>query len=285
MKRFRIIAIISLTISLCLSACKSHSDSDMVEAEIDSWIGREFQFCDLPTGRNGEQLKGQDFYLLTYLDSTVCNSCRIQAWKEYVSETAVLANCRLGCIMVLSPECVLSNSTEFSHDLSQINYIVDDENLLLEKNDIPNDDRLRVFLLNREHRIVCIGNPIINTNVRELFLSYISDFRSFSETPQTHAVVSNPVLRYERLVADSLTQSTFWVRNAGGEEMLIRNIATSCSCVSAQSESNRIMPGDSALITVSYRPTHAGQIMEKIYLNYNGENSPITMVIKGNVHL
>lgn len=258
-------------------SCMLNRESETRET-VESWIGREFLISNYLL--DSVNTADKDYFLLTYVDSTICSSCRIQAWNEYVKEASALANGKIGCIMIISPDAFLPDIDEFS---VRTNYIIDQGNVIKKKNDIPDDDRLRVFLLDRNYKVLCIGNPIINGTVRELFLSYMSDYKRFTQVPYTTVKVEHPVIVNNEFVVDSLAELGFKVKNTGEYPLFIKKIITSCSCIYAENTSDKLFPGDSAFINVSYKPTHSGKIIEKIYLDYNGENSPETMIIKGMV--
>lgn len=284
MKTLAGIIVLVMAICLYLITCKDNQETD-IETSIRSMIGRDFVIDDLSRSVLGNEIESKDYYLVTYMDSSICNSCRIRAWHEYVNEAMAMSNCELGNVIILSPEVDFKENIDVLNSLEGLNYIIDKERFLFNKNGISKDDRLSFFLLDKNFRIVCTGNPITNPKVRELFFSYFSNYRSFSDVPYTKAEIAKPVIRQDELLVDSLVRLAFCVKNIGGKELLIRNVTPSCSCISARAERLKVLPGDSAKISIAYRPTHAGRVIERIYLSYNGGDSPIALVVKGQARL
>lgn len=58
-------------------------------------------------------------------------------------------------------------------------------------NHFPDDVRFQTFLLNKENKVVAVGNPIHNPNIRDLFLNIISGgtFLPDEKRPQTEVKI------------------------------------------------------------------------------------------------
>lgn len=95
-----------------------------------------------------------------------CGPCRvsINKWKEY------LKGKNIAFILI-----VRGGDEEFYNDIrskesSGFRYIYYDRDNVFElTNKIPQDTRLRTFLINRENRIRIIGNPLFNKAIAKLY--------------------------------------------------------------------------------------------------------------------
>ena len=52
-------------------------------------------------------------------------------------------------------------------------YVIDVEERILKQNNIPNNDKIRTFLVDSLYRVVLIGNPIVNQNIFKLYVKEI----------------------------------------------------------------------------------------------------------------
>lgn len=95
-----------------------------------------------------------------------CGPCResIKKWKEYFNGK------NIPFILI-----VRGGDEEFYNDIrskesSSFRYIYYDMNNMFElTNKIPQDIRLRTFLINRENKIRIIGNPLFNKDIAKLY--------------------------------------------------------------------------------------------------------------------
>ena len=88
----------------------------------------------------------------------------------------------------------------------------------------------------------------------------------------------------------AVLEKSFSLRNEGKEELIIRKVATSCACTSAEVEKKRLAAGEETELKVKYETgkmsgRHARGLQERIiYLFSNDPQNPqITVKIKANV--
>lgn len=72
------------------------------------------------------------------------------------------------------------------------------------------------------------------------------------------------------------------LKNIGASSLFIESISTSCNCM----DSNIYLPipsGKTKTIHIKLIPDFTGFYTERVFINCNTENSPLLVVIKGNV--
>lgn len=86
-------------------------------------------------------------------------------------------------------------------------------------------------------------------------------------------------IRVEMNEDDKPADFLFRMKNVGDKPIRFRRMVSTCSCASARYDRQTVMPGDSALITVSYDPKgHPGLFERKVFV-YTGEgNSPAAIL-------
>ena len=71
---------------------------------------------------------------------------------------------------------------------------------------------------------------------------------------------------------------TFQVRNAGQGTLEITGVSTSCGCTTAQVNKNRLGPGETAALTVTYDPQahggRTGRFMHVVYVRSDDPETP-----------
>ena len=154
MKKTLLLGITLIFLSACDGA--SRQEIQLVKA----MIGRTFLFPD-----NVKQMIGSDrpvnkdstFTLVYYLGEDVCNSCRLNAWREYVNELQLTE--RVKPLLIISPNNDNADSLIRTNNC-RFPYYIDRTGEIEKNNTIPHNDAFRSFLLNSDGHIVAIGNPI-----------------------------------------------------------------------------------------------------------------------------
>ncbi len=72
---------------------------------------------------------------------------------------------------------------------------------------------------------------------------------------------------------------TFVMTNSGNDEMNVRRLTTTCSCVSASAGQNVLKPGESTPLTVRYDPKgHIGRFEHKVFVYTQPGNNPAAIL-------
>ncbi|HNT71325.1 MAG: hypothetical protein BWX61_01183 [Bacteroidetes bacterium ADurb.Bin035] len=75
----------------------------------------------------------------------------------------------------------------------------------------------------------------------------------------------------------------FTIKNIGKAPLFLSEPKSTCGCTVASYPKEPIMPGQSSKITVTFEPEKEGPFTKQITIFSNAENSPITLVIKGEI--
>ncbi|MPM10238.1 hypothetical protein SDC9_56566 [bioreactor metagenome] len=103
-------------------------------------------------------------------------------------------------------------------------------------------------------------------------------------------VASGPVISFEKLTHDfgDVKQGTpvtydFVFTNTGKEPLLLSEPRSSCGCTVPSYPKEPIMPGQKKSIKITFDAEKAGPFNKQVNILSNAENSPVVIVIKGNV--
>ena len=83
---------------------------------------------------------------------------------------------------------------------------------------------------------------------------------------------------------NSEARCSFIFTNSGKTPLIVQNFKTSCGCTVPQWSTKPIKPRKNGEIEINYDTSHPGMFSKTITVFYNGENSPITLTIKGKVN-
>ena len=132
-----------------------------------------------------------DYKVVTYIDSVGCTSCKLQLprWKQFMQEVDSTLNRPVPFAFYFHPK-----------DMKELRYItcrdvftypvcfdeMDDFNRL---NHFPGEMTFQTFLLDKDNKVVAIGNPVHNPKVKELYLKVLTGGEVVkAETPITKVI-------------------------------------------------------------------------------------------------
>ena len=116
-----------------------------------------------------------DYKVLTYIDSIGCISCKLQLfrWKEWIHEVDSLTDGKVPFLFYFHPKDMkelryLTRRDGFSYPVC-----FDEKDELNRLNHFPSDMTFQTFLLDRNNKVVAIGNPVHNPKVKDLYVDLI----------------------------------------------------------------------------------------------------------------
>lgn len=168
-----------ILLGLCV-ACENRHDLTPMEREYselkDSRItfpeGLQLTFEGKDTLMN--RSADADFKLVVYRDSLSCNQCYVETfpeWDKLIHEFDSCFNRRLDFVFVLSP--LAKDEDDLRLNLQVIGFkhpiYLDTKSCFQKSNpQIPHAPSLQVFLLDKDNRVVMVGDPLANKGIRQL---------------------------------------------------------------------------------------------------------------------
>lgn len=119
-------------------------------------------------------LSSKDARLVVYFDSTSCQSCRVNKLYEWNNIIEIESESRgeFEIIFIFSPSISQKALLKRSLAVSKFAHVVwfDYNNYFFKNNTfIPKDNRFHVFLLDKNNKIVFVGNPLYGEKIAKLF--------------------------------------------------------------------------------------------------------------------
>ncbi|MBQ9883017.1 MAG: DUF1573 domain-containing protein [Bacteroidaceae bacterium] len=268
---------------------RSASVADIVS----QWEGREILFPENSVftiqGRDTVDFQFQDapYKILTYVDSVGCMSCKLQLmnWSKYIQELdSVTGNSvPVAFFINASDQKELSYITRrdgFKHPVC-----FDEKDKLNSLNQFSADMTFQTFLLDGQNRVVGIGNPVHNANVKALYYRIINGegLPEASSRAKTSLALEANEIDFGRFGIDEAQMRKVQVTNTGSELLVINDVTTSCGCTEVEFSREPVRPGQSTELTVRYNPDEKGFFSKTISIYSNAGSTPATIVLKGNV--
>ena len=282
MKRiFPYLIIIALAI-LPVSSCKK-SARDVYAEAVEEWIGREILFSDSMMTVTGEMIAPPtaDFTIVSYYDSTGCTGCRMKLpfWNEFMNKAdSARGNRSVELIMVAAAD----KPKELKHlvKLNSFsgNMVYDPDDSFNRLNSFPDVAELQTFLLDRDHRVIAMGNPVTNGGIGKLYLSKIGDNSADGQDISQEEVYE---FDFGKVSSGEKVSHVFKLHNESLDTLRMRDIITSCECTSGSISTRIIPPGSGYELTAEFHDTVPGEFFRTISILFENKKPDIQFELSG----
>lgn len=273
-----------------LCACKE-TEKDKIAHFVNEWENREVFFPDSSIftilGRDTIEFNTDDcdYRIFTYIDSTGCASCKLQLlkWKDLITEFNFLTHNNTAFLFYFHPKRKKDIAYILKRDKFEYPVCIDDVDSINKLNQFPDEMMFQTFLLNKENKVIAIGNPVYNPKVKELYLKLVLG-RAYTDKTilsQTKMSIDKKMIDLGIFDWQKQQQATFNLRNEGNQLLIINGVTTSCGCVSTDYNHEPVRPGKSLTFQVSYKADHAEHLDKTVTVYCNVSSSPIKLKIKG----
>lgn len=230
-------------------------------------------------------LADADYKVVTYIDSVGCTSCKLQLprWKLFMQEVDSTLNRLVPFVFYFHPK-----------DMKELRYITrrdafiypvcfdekDDFNRL---NHFPDEMTFQTFLLDKDNKVVAIGNPVHNPKVKELYLKVLTGGEVVkAETPITKVSLDVTSIDFGSFPQSEKQERKFTLTNTGQHVLVIYDVITSCGCTKVNYNKEGVRPGEKAELTVIYEAEKAEHFSKTVTIYCNADNSPLRLKVTGN---
>lgn len=282
------------TLGLFLS-CKE-SERDHIARLLHEWENKSIIYSSdtsfVSYGRHSIQkydMKHKGYAIVTYVDSTGCMSCKLQLleWGKLIETLDSVSNGTVPCLFFFNPKnkkdlIGLLKRTRFSYPVC-----IDENDSINKLNHFPSDMTFQTFLVDKDNKVVAIGNPIHNPKVKDLYLNIISGKKNIekTDTPQTTISISEVDIDMGEFDWNKKQEREITISNTGNVPLVINDVTTSCGCTTVEYAKEPIMPKKNGILKVIYQADHAEHFNKTISVHCNTPTSPIQIKVTGNAKL
>lgn len=285
-----------ILLCLFLFSCRP-TEIDRINELVNHWQGRAIQFPKDMTfvsyskeyGAQRVSLHAEGYRILTFADSLGCMSCKLQLpkWSEFIREVDSVSHRTIPFIFVLQAHkpdemIYILKRSGFSYPV-----YIDSKDSLNQLNHFPTQMEYQTFLLDKENRVVAIGNPIYNPSVKKLYMNIIQgkELTAGESSPKevlTKVKVAQTAVDLGHFAWEKEQKAAFTIENTGQQPLVIQNIITSCGCITVNYSQEPARPGGKVTLEISYKADHPEYINKTLTVYLNADLSPITLRVKGN---
>ena len=173
-----------------LASCQESPKEAMLRL-VQEWNGKEIKFPARSVftiqGKDTVdfEFKDADYKVVTYIDSVGCTSCKLQLyrWKQLVAEVDSLTSGSVPFLFYFHPK-----------DMKELRYLTrrdgftypvcfDERDEINRLNQFPSIMDFQTFLLDKENKVVAMGNPVLNPNIKDLYLEVITEKSKSQSSP------------------------------------------------------------------------------------------------------
>lgn len=283
-----------LGVCLLITILVSCNDSKVHELEliIKRWDGKELFFpseitlFQKRTDTVDRLIETYSFKILSYVDSLGCTSCKLQLpkWKVLIGELDSITNGNVDVLFFMHPKDRKEIEYILRRDHFDYPVCIDEADSLNKLNHFPTDERFQTFLLDKNNKVLAIGNPVHNPKVKALYLKIILGDKAPKQKKEIRTTLK---MNHSSVDMGSFDwqqeqRTVFTFTNTGIQPLVIVDVSTSCGCTSAEYPKAPITPGQDAKIEVVYKADRPEHFDKTITVYCNVEDSPIVLKIKGN---
>ena len=275
-----------LIISILFVSC-GETEKERISRLINEWSGKEIMFPGnlyfVSLNKDTTYLPKSEYTIVTYVDSMGCTSCKLKLmeWRRLITQLDSAKNTSV--LFFLHPK----DKNEIFHALRRDNFIypvcIDEQDNFNNLNKLPVDERFQTFLLDKDNKVVAIGNPVQNPKVKELYLNIISGNQAPKQEVKTQTTVmyNNTVVDLGKFDWHHEQKATFTLTNTGNLPLVITDVITSCGCTTVEYDKEPIRPSSKVELKVQYKADHPEHFDKAITVYCNAETSPIKLRIVG----
>jgi hypothetical protein len=289
-KRILIYGIIILLLSF---SCKENKQQIEIEKILTEWIGKEIQFpkdcqCNVlgkdTTSDLCTNLFDREYKILLYIDSLGCTKCKLRLFelKRLIAEADSLDSGKLSFLFFFHPKDIKELQFMFKLDKMIYPVFIDTDNVIGQLNRFPEEESYQCFLLDKDNRIVMIGNPTINPKIWELYKKQVFGDRQGKELPVTSVKPDKMNHDYGSIRKGSKNKAEFLLENTGNQVLVISRVKASCGCTNVDWEKQPVEPGKTGKISVEMTPDETGHFNKTIEV-YGNVEQPVKLTMTGNV--
>lgn len=279
--------LIILLLTIFLSACQD-KQKEIITLLVKEWQGKQILFPEnmvftrFASDTTNFVIPTSDYKVLVFVDSIGCTSCKLQLsrWKEFIRYTDSISQKNIPFLFFFQ----FDDQWEIHSLLIRENFdkpiCLDRSDSLNQLNHFPKDIRFQVFLLDKNNKVVVIGNPVHNPNVKELYLEEIGRKQPVAPI-QTTVKVEKESLLLETIPLGKSKDTLSTLVNTGDQPLVIIDVTTTCGCAQTLFDKHPVQPGESLHIKVGVTPENKGLFDETITVKCN-TNQLIKLNIRGN---
>jgi hypothetical protein len=150
-------------------------------------------------------------------------------------------------------------------------------------NRFPDESTYQCFLLDKNNKVLMIGNPSLNPKIWELYKQQVSGKAPMKAMSTTSVSIEQSEIEINDLHVNKKSVTIFKLKNTGKVPLLIARVDASCGCTVPSWEKKPVKPGEETDITLEIQPEETGFFHKTVQVYCNVEKEVVSLSIKGMV--
>ena len=245
-------SLIFILIIVLFSSCVE-SEKERVTRLVKEWDGKQILFPQNQVftiqGRDTVNFYFQNFEykIITYVDSLGCTNCKLQLerWKTFMQEVDSIKNVSVPFVFVFHPKNVKELRNILRGHAFDYPVFFDEKDDFNALNRFPDDMMFQTFLLDKDNKVQVIGNPVLNPQVKELYIGKITGRDKQQNEPVTKMTVDRTDYDFGTFPMSERQECIFRITNSGSSLLMVQDVVTSCGCTKVEYDKHPVPPGRS----------------------------------------
>ena len=280
-----------IVISLLFYACNENEKKSKAREILKEWVGKQIRFpndiqakvinCD-STGFNPHDA---EYKVLLYTDSAGCTGCRLQLhhWIYLRNDAQKAFGNKLGFLFYLQPKSVNELDDILMNSAFEYPVFYDLNGELNKMNTFPEEHSYQCFLLDKNNKVLMVGNPVDNPAIWDLYKQEIAPTGKDEKKLLTTVELNNKIHNFAGIDINDKPTANFIIKNTGDNILIINDVIGSCGCTTAEWQKQPVASGESTTIKLTYTPDKTGYFDKQVDIFCNVENNVIRVSITGTV--
>ena len=274
------------------SSCSKNKKKEEAIKIVNEWIGKEIRFPDnVPCYIAGKdtlpelcnEWRRKEFKILLYVDSVGCSRCRLNMfeWKQLMEEADSLFNGQVGFLLFFQPKSVKEMGNLFARERFNYPVFMDVEGIINGLNRFPQTHQYQCFLLDKNDKVLMVGNPVSNERIWELYKEQITGGKKTEKEILTTVSVDKTIHDYGTIKKGSANPAIFKIENIGKSPFVLHRVSASCGCTNVEWDKQPVEPGQTANIRVEMKPEETGYFSKTVDVYCNVKEPPVRLIVTG----
>jgi hypothetical protein len=149
-------------------------------------------------------------------------------WKSLIKGTNSLSAAKLSFLIFFHPKDNQELQFLLSHNQFDHPVFIDVDNALEQLNHFPKHPEYQCFLLDKDNKVLMLGNPVLNPKIWELYKQTIASEKQASKPEElTTAQPDKTVHDYGVIQKGSTRKAVFTIANTGSFPLLTHQVSAS----------------------------------------------------------
>jgi hypothetical protein len=188
----------------------------------------------------------------------------LSQWKQLVEESDSLFKEKLGFLFFFQPKDKKEMEFLFVRDQFDHPVFVDINNAIDHLNQFPQKPEYQCFLLDRDNKVLMIGNPMANPKIWELYKAQISGEKKATNELLTSIKTDKTAFDFGSIRKGSKNNVVFTIENTGTHPLIINRVAASCGCTNVEWNKQPVELGQTAKVKAEMTPEETGYFNKTI---------------------